>query len=164
MSKYDYRQNHFAHDGNEPISPTLVATWRQYLLDQYQHGYNLLLTLNYNRPRSISDVHRDVRHAFARLNRATLGPRWLTDERRWRGYVVIEHPDTNIHVHALTLPALFCRDWQNERTASAIRRAWQPIAPAGSIDIKPITKKPRVVISYLLKERGRGALTGLIVV
>lgn len=162
MSRYDYRQHHFSYDGQEPISPDLLVAWKQHLLDQYYSGYDLFLTLNYNRPRSISDAHRDAPHLFARINRKTLGPRWLSDERRWRGYAVIEHPDSNVHLHALVRPALACKDWTLERMAALIRLHWSSIVPAGSIDLQAIAKKPKTVISYLLKELGRGALTGLI--
>lgn len=164
MPNYNYRQNHYANDGYEPISPVLAATWEQFLFEQFHQGYELLLTTNYNRPRTISDVHRDLRHLFARINRSTLGPRWQTDERRWRGYAVIEHPDSNIHAHILARPALSCCSWNIGRMTAAINRAWRPIAPAGSVDLQRITWNPRRVVSYLLKEKGRGALTGLIII
>lgn len=164
MPNFDYRQNHYANDGFEPISPELLAAWKQFLLEQFYQGHDLFLTLNYNHSRAISDVHRDLRHLFARLNRSTLGPRWQTDELRWHGYAVIEHPDSNIHAHVLTRPALFCRNWNIERMTVAAKLAWKPIAPAGSIDLQPISKSPKRAISYLLKERGRGALTGLVII
>lgn len=161
MSKYDYSQSHFAYDGHEKVSRPLLAAWRQHLLDQYHLGFNLFLTLNYNRPRSIDTVLSDARHLFARLNRQTLGPRWSSDERRWQGYAVVEHPDSNIHLHALVQPALACQGWSVEHMAAAIRLNWRSIAPAGTVDLQPVIKKPKTVISYMLKERGRGALTGL---
>ena len=94
----------------------------------------LAMTLAFNRKTSPADAVRKTRLLHAMLDRAALGTNWhkRADERS--SYIaVIEHLDTNLHVHL----AMTCGDKHLACVDAAATTAWRKLVPGGSVVIKP---------------------------
>ncbi|MBB5661096.1 hypothetical protein [Brevundimonas halotolerans] len=99
----------------------------------------LAITLAFNRDTTPDCAARDLRHLHARLDRMTLGPGWAKRvDHRTKYVAVIEHVDTNLHIHL----ALSCAPQFVEQIASAVAGIWKDMIPAGSVVVKAITDAP----------------------
>ena len=99
----------------------------------------LAITLAFNRDTTPAGAARDLKHLHARLDRMILGPRWAKRTEDRSMYVaVIEHADTNLHIHL----ALSCAPEHVERIAAAVPVIWKEMVPAGSVVVKDATDIP----------------------
>ena len=99
----------------------------------------LAITLAFHRKTSPADAVRITRLFHAMLDHAALGRNWLnrTDERS--SYIaVIEHLDTNLHVHL----AMTCGDKHLACVHEAATAVWRKLVPGGTIDIQPAYDVP----------------------
>ena len=98
------------------------------LVDQLNPA--LAITLAFNRDTTPAGAARDLKHLHARLDRMILGPGWAKRAaERTTSVAVIEHVDTNLHIHL----ALSCAPEFVERIAAAVAGIWKEMVPAGSV-------------------------------
>lgn len=93
------------------------------------------ITLAFHRDTTPADAIRKTRLLHAMLERAALGTAWLkrVDERS--SYIaVIEHVDTNLHVHL----ALTSGDKHRACIETAIKIAWKKLVCSGTVKLKPV--------------------------
>lgn len=104
-----------------------------------QQNPALAITLAFNRATTPAAAAQDLRHLHARLDRMVLGPKWATrGEERSRYVAVIEHADTNLHIHV----ALSCAPQFVEQIACAVAVFWSEMVAAGSVVVKDATDIP----------------------
>lgn len=106
--------------------PALTADW--------------FVTLNFNREtQSLEGARHQFGQWLARLDRKFLGRRWSQrGGRRTFAVGFIEHPSTNLHVHAnVTLPER-ARGLDPFLQLSWMRAYWDRLQPAGSLQGTPI--------------------------
>lgn len=107
------------------------------LVDQLSPA--LAITLAFNRVTSPAAAVRDLRHLHARLDRMVLGRSWAKRSDDRSTYVaVIEHVDTNLHIHL----ALSCAPQFVERMAGAVAIIWEEMVPGGTVVVEPVTDAP----------------------
>lgn len=93
----------------------------------------LAITLAFNRDTTPAGAARELRHLHARIDRMILGPRWAKRVDDRSTYVaVIEHVDTNLHVHL----ALSCAPQFVEQIAAAVAGIWKEMVPTGSVKVE----------------------------
>ena len=93
------------------------------------------ITLGFHRDTTPADAIQKTRRLHAMLERAALGTAWLkrVDERS--SYIaVLEHVDTNLHVHL----ALTCGAKHLACIETAVGGAWKKLVPSGTIKLKPV--------------------------
>lgn len=93
------------------------------------------ITLGFHRATTPADAILKTRRLHAMLERAALGTAWLkrVDERS--SYIaVLEHVDTNLHVHL----ALTCGAKHLACIETAIGAAWKKLVPSGTVTLKPV--------------------------
>ena len=99
----------------------------------------LAITLAFNRDTTPDGAARELRHLHARLDRMVLGRSWAKRHDDRSTYVaVIEHVDTNLHIHL----ALCCAPEFVERIAAAVEGIWKEMIPAGSVKVKDVYDAP----------------------
>lgn len=99
----------------------------------------LAITLAFNRDTTPAGAARDLKHLHARLDRMILGPGWAKRAQDRSRYVaVIEHVDTNLHIHL----ALSCAPEFVERIAASVPVIWKKMIPTSSVVVEPITDAP----------------------
>jgi len=107
------------------------------LVDQLNPA--LAITLAFNRDTTPACAARDLKHLHARLDRMVLGPGWAKRVDDRSTYVaVIEHVDTNLHIHL----ALNCAPQFVEQIAAAVAGIWKEMVPAGSVVVKDASDIP----------------------
>lgn len=99
----------------------------------------LAITLAFNRDTSLDCAAVDLKHLHARLDRMILGRSWAKRADDRSIYVaVIEHADSNLHIHL----ALSCRPEHVDQIASAVAGIWKEIIPSGSVKVKDVYDAP----------------------
>lgn len=99
----------------------------------------LAITLAFNRDTTLDGAARELRHLHARLDRMVLGRSWAKRRDDRSTYVaVVEHVDTNLHIHL----ALSCAPGFIEQIAAGVASVWSEMVPTGSVVVKPITDAP----------------------
>lgn len=99
----------------------------------------LAITLAFNRDTTPAGAAEDLKHLHARLDRLVLGRLWAkrVDDRSI--YVaVIEHVDTNLHIHL----ALSCAPEFVEQIAAAVEGIWKEMIPTGSVKVRDAYDAP----------------------
>jgi len=99
----------------------------------------LAITLAFNRNTTPAGAAADLKHLHARLDRMILGPGWAkrADERT-TSVAVIEHVDTNLHIHL----ALSCAPEHVDQIAAAVEGIWKEMIPTGSVVVKDASDIP----------------------
>lgn len=100
-----------------------------------QAGPAYAITLGFHRDTTPADAILKTRRLHAMLERAALGTAWLkrVDERS--SYIaVLEHVDTNLHVHL----ALTCGDKHLACIETVVKTAWKRLVPSGTVKLKPV--------------------------
>ena len=99
----------------------------------------LAITLAFNRDTTLDGAAEDLKHLHARLDRLVLGRLWAKRVDDRSTYVaVIEHADSNLHIHL----ALSCAPEHVEQIASAVAGIWKEIIPTGSVKVKDAYDAP----------------------
>ncbi len=119
--------------------PPAVGTvvYRNAVIDLVEQLHPALaITLAFNRDTTPASAARDLKHLHARLDRMVLGPGWAKRVDDRSTYVtVVEHADTNLHIHL----ALGCAPEFVDSIASAVPPIWKQMVPSGSVVVEPIT-------------------------
>mgnify|MGYP000848867969 CR=1 FL=1 len=110
------------------------------------NGY---LTLVTNSEGSPASIRKDLKSLLARIDRASLGPRWQKrpKDERTEGVFILEHVETNIHAHGmLRLP-------QNDDNDihMIIGTNWGKLCPGGNSLLLPVGDAKRRA-GYCTKE------------
>ncbi len=119
--------------------PRQFSTWeyRDALAEMVASAQpTFFVTLVFNQEISIDSAAAALRAFQARQDRKTLGPRWQRlSGRRSRYIAVIEHAETNLHIHAAFVVEPACRPGfvQNATTA------WNELMLGGSVDVQAAT-------------------------
>ncbi|MFT4954587.1 MAG: hypothetical protein ACI8U3_000958 [Brevundimonas sp.] len=93
----------------------------------------LAVTLAFNRDTTPAGAARDLRHLHARVDRKILGPGWAKRTVDRTAYVaVIEHVDSNLHIHL----ALSCAPQFVEQARVILADIWREMVPTGSVLVK----------------------------
>jgi hypothetical protein len=108
---------------------------------------DLFVTLAFNASTTIAAAVKRLSHFHACIDHHLLGSRWQRlEHRRTRYIAVIEHPDSNLHIHvALAVP--------EERAAQVARLVadrWSLMVPSGSVNVQPVVD-PIGLGGYLAK-------------
>ena len=99
----------------------------------------LAITLAFNRDTTPAGAAEDLKHLHARLDRLVLGRLWAKRVDDRSTYVaVIEHVDTNLHIHL----ALRCAPEHVDQIASAVAGIWKEMVPTGSVVLKDASDIP----------------------
>jgi hypothetical protein len=117
------------------IPPSVKTTaYRASIIDLVEQlNPALAITLAFNRDTTPACAARDLKHLHARLDRMVLGRSWAKRSDDRSSYVaVIEHVDTNLHIHL----ALSCAPEFVERFAAAVAGIWNEMVPTGSVEVK----------------------------
>jgi hypothetical protein len=116
--------------------PPAVRTikYRASIIDLVEHlNPALAITLAFNRDTTPAGAAEDLKHLHARLDRLVLGRLWAKRVDDRSTYVaVIEHADSNLHIHL----ALSCAPEHVEQIASAVAGIWKEIIPTGSVKVR----------------------------
>lgn len=116
--------------------PPAVGTikFRASIIDLVQQlEPTLAITLAFNRDTTPAGAAKDLKHLHARLDRLVLGRLWSKRVNDRSIYVaVIEHVDTNLHIHL----ALSCAPESVERIAATVEGIWKEIIPTGSVKVR----------------------------
>jgi hypothetical protein len=100
---------------------------------------SLAITLAFHRPTLPADAMQKTRLFHAMLDHAALGRNWLNRADERSSYIaVIEHLDTNLHVHL----AMTCGDKHLDCVHEAATAIWRKLVPGGTIDIQPAYDVP----------------------
>lgn len=97
-------------------------------------GFNVGLTLNFNRQTGLMAARKQVRDVFFRVERKLIGTKFnQRPERRTRGVFFFEHVETNIHCHGL----LAIPDERHDRFMSMFPAdgrggPWSEVCPSGT--------------------------------
>ncbi|MBO9500974.1 hypothetical protein [Brevundimonas sp. A19_0] len=93
----------------------------------------LAITLAFNRDTTPAGAAQDLKHLHARLDRLVLGRLWAkrVDDRSIY-LAVIEHVDTNLHIHL----ALSCAPEFVDQIAAAVGGIWKSMVPTGSVKVR----------------------------
>lgn len=118
-----------------------------------QKKFDLFITLNYNNDATYGRLRSTLKGLLARLDRLFLGRDWchFPTAQRTKAVAVVEHLDTNPHLHVLmTLPTS-----GRKLPVSEIRRLvediWRILVHAGSVNVKSIEEVTGLV-RYFAKE------------
>lgn len=99
----------------------------------------LAITLAFNRDTTSAGAGEDLKHLHARLDRMVLGRRWAKRVDDRSTYVaVIEHVDTNLHIHL----ALSCAPEHVDQIAAAVESIWKEMIPTGSVKVRDAYDAP----------------------
>lgn len=134
-----------AAQGNVPFEPTAFRRprLRQSLVAwMTQMGCSHAVTLNTNRALTITKLTRMFGEFCLELDRACLGRRnvhLVPAGDRLQGIAFIEHPESNIHLHAALRFACWWPDDRMDELRVVIYRLWSKVlGESGSIDLKPL--------------------------
>ena len=123
------------------IPPAVRTTQdRAAIIDLVEHlNPALAITLAFNRDTTPAGAAEDLKHLHARLDRMVLGRLWAKRVDDRSTYVaVIEHVDTNLHIHL----ALSCAPEHVDQIASAVAGIWKEMIPTGSVKVKDVYDAP----------------------
>ena len=116
--------------------PTAVGTveYRASIVDLVEQlSPALAITLAFNRDTTPASAAEDLKHLHARLDRMVLGRAWAKRAHDRSIYVaVIEHADSNLHIHL----ALSCAPEHVDQIAAAVEGIWKQMIPTGSVKVK----------------------------
>lgn len=99
----------------------------------------LAITLAFNRDTTLAGGAEDLKHLHARLDRLVLGRLWAKRVDDRSTYVaVIEHADTNLHIHL----ALSCALEHVDQIAAAVAGIWRDMIPTGSVNVQDAFDAP----------------------
>lgn len=112
---------------------------RKQLSDAYAHWLSTQeldwwVTLNFNRSKTLLGVRNQFRHWLGCLDSEHLGRNWSKrgiDERTF-AFAVVEHPQTNVHLHALLRMPKPARALRRPYQSESMINHWRKIEPAGS--------------------------------
>jgi hypothetical protein len=108
----------------------------------------LFVTLAFNRASTERNALSALRDFHGHIDRKLLGHDWCKRvHRRTRYVAVLENVETTLHIHLLVTPA----DGKWWKFCKAAVRAWSRIAPAGNVDITPVTNTAAAA-DYMLKK------------
>lgn len=109
---------------------------------------SVYLTFVFNSPISARSAQDRLEEFHQRIDRALLGPKWHQQGEKRSQYVAfIEKATTNLHIHAVFhLPT-----GDDRKFVSAAPAKWKKLAPAGNLDIQPVTYAEGVA-DYITKE------------
>jgi hypothetical protein len=122
------------------VSTAQVASYRTSIADLVEaENPALAITLAFNRDTTPAAAARDLRHFHARLDRLVLGRFWAKRSDGRSTYVaVIEHAETNLHIHL----ALSCAPEFVDQIAAAAAGIWKEMIPSGSVKVFDVFDAP----------------------
>lgn len=102
----------------------------------------------FNRTTTVADAKSTLRKFHAQLEHARLGRNWAKmHDKRSRYIATIEHPDTNLHIHAVF--AVPGQDWHV--FGREARPIWARLVPGGTTEFR-IIGSMMSDIEYILKD------------
>lgn len=109
---------------------------------------SLYVTFVFNSVISARSAEDRLEEFHQRIDRALLGPKWHQMADKRSQYVAfIEKATTNLHIHAVFhLPT-----GGDKKFVSKAAGKWKKLAPAGNLDIQPVTYAEGVA-DYITKE------------
>jgi hypothetical protein len=117
--------------------PFLGWECRKQLANEYvkwlpELEFDWWITLNFNRPVALPGVRNQFGAWLARIDRQYLGHNWCRrgNERAF-AVAVVEHPQTNVHIHALLTMPSTARAWRRPYQRESMKKHWQKLEPAG---------------------------------
>jgi hypothetical protein len=131
----------------------LRQAWAQWIGSQKAA---LFVTLNFNRDTPIAACRTKVKAWCARLDRRWLGRNWCREKSRHRtnGIGVLEHLDSNLHIHFLIQLPAAAADWRLNEVRDIIEEHWIALIPSGTCDVQKIYSVEEVA-DYVAKELDR---------
>jgi hypothetical protein len=91
------------------------------------------LTLNFNRPVTLAGVRNQFAGWLARIDSEYLGRNWCrcSAEKRAFAFAVVEHPRSNIHLHALLRMPIPARALRRPYQSESMKKHWRKLEPGG---------------------------------
>ena len=134
----------------EQVTPAITtATYRAGVLKMiFDIKPAIFASFAFNRTITPNDARATLRKFHARLEHARLGRNWQKmNDQRSRYIATIEHPDMNLHIHAVF--AVPGQDWHV--FGQAARPIWEKLVPGGTTEFRIIGSMMSDV-EYLLKD------------
>jgi len=95
--------------------------------------FDWFVTLNFNRPAAPTGARSQLKHWFACIDHEHLGSKWhLRGADRIFAFAVVEHPHSNIHLHALLRMPGPARVLGRPYQMASMADHWRKIEPGGS--------------------------------
>lgn len=111
---------------------------------------SLFITLAFNCETTVEAASKKLRDFQARVDHHLLGHRWQKmTGRRTRYIAVIEHPDTNLHIHVALAVSLD----RVKHVEAVTDESWKKLVPSGTTDVK-LADNPFGLGRYIAKAIG----------